>query len=182
MHFRAKLTLALIGWSACLPAADVAAATLHYHIAGDDPGPWPQIFSSIGMARAAGGPANLFVVRNAGSWISPAVDPAHRARRHRGAGRPGRTCRRARRYPGPATRGGPQHRRPARAQAANRLGIASSKFPYSMCQRTRAFSRPSAGTMRRSRWFCIEARARRYGSPFRPAKKDTNGSPTCFRL
>jgi len=42
----------------------VAAATFRYHIAGDDPGPWPQIFSSIGIARAAGGPANLFVVRN----------------------------------------------------------------------------------------------------------------------
>jgi hypothetical protein len=64
MRFRAKFTLVLIGWSACLPAAAVAAATFHYHIAGDDPGPWPQIFSSIGIARAAGGPANLFVVRN----------------------------------------------------------------------------------------------------------------------
>ena len=64
MHFRAKFTLALIGWSACLPAAAVAAATFHYHIAGDEPGPWPQIFSSIGIVRAAGGPANLFVVRN----------------------------------------------------------------------------------------------------------------------
>jgi hypothetical protein len=64
MHFRAKLTLALIGLSACLPAAVVVAPTFHYHIAGDDPGPWPQIFSSIGIARAAGGPANLFVVRN----------------------------------------------------------------------------------------------------------------------
>jgi hypothetical protein len=64
MHFRAKFTLALIGWSACLSAAAVAAPTFRYHIAGDDPGPWPQIFSSIGIARAAGGPANLFVVRN----------------------------------------------------------------------------------------------------------------------
>jgi hypothetical protein len=64
MHFLAKLTLALIGWSACLPVAAVAAATFHYHIAGDEPGPWPQIFSSIGIARASGGPANLFVVRN----------------------------------------------------------------------------------------------------------------------
>jgi hypothetical protein len=64
MHFRAKLMLALIVWSACLPTAAVAAATFRYHIAGDDPGPWPQIFSSIGIARASGGPANLFVVRN----------------------------------------------------------------------------------------------------------------------
>src|SRR3984885_5802636 len=64
MHFRAKLTLALIGWATCLSPASLAAATFHYHIAGDDPGPWPQIFSSIGITRAAGGPANLFVVRN----------------------------------------------------------------------------------------------------------------------
>jgi hypothetical protein len=64
MHFRAKLTLALIGWAACLSPGSLAAATFAYHIAGDDPGPWPQIFSSIGIARAAGGPANLFVVRN----------------------------------------------------------------------------------------------------------------------
>ena len=58
MHSRVKLALALIG---CSP---LAAATFNYHIAGDDPGPWPQIFSSIGITRAAGGPANLFVVRN----------------------------------------------------------------------------------------------------------------------
>src|ERR1700733_574749 len=56
--------LALIGCAAFLPAPPLAAATLHYHVAGDDPGPWPQIFSSIGITRAAGGPANLFVVRN----------------------------------------------------------------------------------------------------------------------
>lgn len=59
MRFRVKLGLALIGCAASLPAA-----TFHYHIAGDDPGPWPQIFSSIGITRADGGPANLFVVRN----------------------------------------------------------------------------------------------------------------------
>jgi hypothetical protein len=58
MHSRVKLTLALIG---CSP---LAAATFNYHIAGDDPGPWPQIFASVGITRAAGGPANLFVVRN----------------------------------------------------------------------------------------------------------------------
>ena len=58
MHSRVKLTLAMICCTAC------GAATLNYHIAGDDPGPWPQIFASIGITRAAGGPANLFVVRN----------------------------------------------------------------------------------------------------------------------
>jgi hypothetical protein len=51
----------LIGFSF---AASGSAATFNYHIAGDDPGPWPQIFSSVGIARADGGPANLFVVRN----------------------------------------------------------------------------------------------------------------------
>src|SRR5579863_10159322 len=59
MHFRVKLIAALVGWMAFLPAA-----TLNYHVAGDDPGPWPEIFSSIGVTRASGGPANLFVVRN----------------------------------------------------------------------------------------------------------------------
>jgi hypothetical protein len=69
MRFPAKFTLALIGL-----AASLSGATFNYHIAGDDAGPWPQIFSSIGITRAAGGPANLFVVRTvaAGSvaqWI-----------------------------------------------------------------------------------------------------------------
>jgi hypothetical protein len=39
-----------------------SAAPFTYHVAGDDPGPWPQILSSIGLMQAAGGPANLFVV------------------------------------------------------------------------------------------------------------------------
>jgi hypothetical protein len=66
MHLRAKLTVALLGWTICLPAA-----TFNYHIAGDDPGPWPQIFSSIGISRASGGPANLFVVRTVASGSVP---------------------------------------------------------------------------------------------------------------
>ncbi len=60
MHSRVKFALLLRSVS----AASLAAATFTYHIAGDDPGPWPQILSSIGLTRAAGGPANLFVVRN----------------------------------------------------------------------------------------------------------------------
>jgi len=59
MHSRVNAGLVLMATAAFAPAA-----TLHYHVAGDDPGPWPKIFSSIGIARAAGGPANLFVVRN----------------------------------------------------------------------------------------------------------------------
>ncbi|HTS50375.1 MAG TPA: hypothetical protein VMH05_20660 [Bryobacteraceae bacterium] len=46
-----------------LVTASLPAATFTYHIAGDEPGPWPQILSSIGLTRAAGGPANLFIVR-----------------------------------------------------------------------------------------------------------------------
>jgi hypothetical protein len=42
----------------------LAAATFTYHVAGDDPGPWPSILSSIGLTAAAGGPANLVIVRN----------------------------------------------------------------------------------------------------------------------
>lgn len=44
--------------------ASLSAATFTYHIAGDDPGPWPQILSSVGITAAAGGPANLVIVRN----------------------------------------------------------------------------------------------------------------------
>jgi hypothetical protein len=66
MHFRVKLALTVLGWAACLPAA-----TLNYHVAGDDPGPWPEIFSSIGITRASGGPANLFVVRNVAAGSVP---------------------------------------------------------------------------------------------------------------
>jgi len=40
------------------------AATFTYHIAGDDAGSWPQILGSIGLTAAAGGPANLVVVRD----------------------------------------------------------------------------------------------------------------------
>src|ERR1700726_3949706 len=51
-----------------------SAAPSTYHIAGDDPGPWPKILSSIGLMNAAGGPANLFVIRtltpgSAPQWI-----------------------------------------------------------------------------------------------------------------
>ena len=43
--------------------ASASAAPFTYHVAGDDPGPWPKILSSIGLMKAAGGRANLFVVR-----------------------------------------------------------------------------------------------------------------------
>lgn len=58
MRSHTKFVLLLFLVMVSLPAA-----TFTYHIAGDDPGPWPQILSSIGLAHAAGGPANLFIVR-----------------------------------------------------------------------------------------------------------------------
>jgi len=45
-----------------LPAGN--AATFTYHVAGDESGSWPQILGSIGLTAAAGGPANLVVVRD----------------------------------------------------------------------------------------------------------------------
>jgi hypothetical protein len=66
MHFRVKLSVALLGLAASSPAA-----TFNYHIAGDDPGPWPQILASIGITRASGGPANLFVVRTVAAGSAP---------------------------------------------------------------------------------------------------------------
>src|SRR5277367_5392967 len=59
-----------VGWRKRLPSVLFAlvttapAATFAYHIAGDDPGSWPQILGSIGLTAAAGGPANLVVVRS----------------------------------------------------------------------------------------------------------------------
>src|SRR5271166_2815568 len=47
------------------------AATFTYHIAGDDSGSWPQILGSIGLTAAAGGPANLVVVRNVAPGSAP---------------------------------------------------------------------------------------------------------------
>ena len=44
--------------------APASAANLGYFVAGDDPGPWPQILSSIGFTTGPGSPANLFVVRS----------------------------------------------------------------------------------------------------------------------
>jgi hypothetical protein len=58
MPSRTKLAVLTLLSTLSLPAA-----TLTYHVAGDEPGAWPQILSSIGLSRASGGPANLFIVR-----------------------------------------------------------------------------------------------------------------------
>ena len=51
--------------------ASAPAATFTYHIAGDDSGAWQQILGSIGLTAAAGGPANLVVVRNVATGSVP---------------------------------------------------------------------------------------------------------------
>src|SRR5271169_1057988 len=66
MRFRAEILVATGAW-----AVSLTGANFNYHIAGDDAGPWPQIFSSIGITRAAGGPANLFVVRTVAAGSVP---------------------------------------------------------------------------------------------------------------
>jgi hypothetical protein len=81
MHFRVKPATVLAGWAVWFIPSCQAAATFHYHIAGDDPGPWPQIFSSIGISRAVGGPADLFVVRN----VAPGSVPQWMRRIEQGA-------------------------------------------------------------------------------------------------
>ena len=62
-------------------AASMSAGTFTYHVAGDDPGPWPQLLSSIGLLKASGGPANLIVVRT----ITPGSAPQWMQRIEQGA-------------------------------------------------------------------------------------------------
>lgn len=46
-----------------IPGLALAATpAFHFHVAGDDPGPWPAIFQSIGMTAAANGAANIIVL------------------------------------------------------------------------------------------------------------------------
>jgi len=66
MHSRVRFALASLSL-----AASVQAATFSYDIAGEDPGSWPQILSAIGLMRAAGGSASLFVVRQAAPGSVP---------------------------------------------------------------------------------------------------------------
>jgi len=63
MLSRVRFTLAFLVIAASLHAAPLQRTNFNYYIAGDDPGPWPQILSAVGLTRAVGGPANLIVVR-----------------------------------------------------------------------------------------------------------------------
>jgi hypothetical protein len=59
MHSRTNALVA--GLLFC--ATVCGASNFTFHIAGDEPGAWPKILSSVGFIPANGGPANLFVVR-----------------------------------------------------------------------------------------------------------------------
>jgi hypothetical protein len=74
-------SLTKLGFAVLCLAGFARSATLAYHIAGDDPGPWPQILSSIGLTRADGGPASLFVVRH----VAPGAVPQWIQRIEQGA-------------------------------------------------------------------------------------------------
>ncbi|MFN0105609.1 MAG: hypothetical protein ACKV2U_26420 [Bryobacteraceae bacterium] len=43
-------------------AVHAAEPSFHFHVAGDDPGPWPAIFNSIGMTAGTGGVAHVIVL------------------------------------------------------------------------------------------------------------------------
>lgn len=57
---------------ACLPLLCVAEPSFHFHVAGDEPGPWPAIFQSIGMSNANGGAASVIVLP-AGTPAAPST-------------------------------------------------------------------------------------------------------------
>jgi len=164
MHFPGKLALALAGWAVSIPTFALASATFHYHIAGDDPGPWPQIFSSIGITRAAGGPANVFVVRT----VAAGSVPQWLQRIEQG----GIVVLEGEGELSAALGITPGKQRVAVRSIVDRH---APKLPI-------VWESPSSGgTMRRLRWLCIVAWVRCYGWPRRPAKKGTNGSLICYR-
>src|SRR6187549_1151234 len=43
-------------------AAHAAEPSIYFHVAGDEPGPWPVIFQSIGMTSGTAGIANVIVL------------------------------------------------------------------------------------------------------------------------
>lgn len=47
---------------ALLACAQAAEPSFHFHVAGDDPGPWPAIFGAIGMSAGASGTAGVIVL------------------------------------------------------------------------------------------------------------------------
>jgi hypothetical protein len=45
-----------------VPLTFAVEPSFHFHVAGDDPGPWPAIFGSIGMTAGTNGVANIIVL------------------------------------------------------------------------------------------------------------------------
>ena len=167
MHLRVKLTLAFrrLGRLIFQPRH------FTYHIAGDDPGAWPQILAPSDSPPPHGGPANLFVVRN----VAPGSVPQWIQRIEQGdivvlegeselAGALGIHARQE-------TRGGPKHRGSARAEAADRVGDRRRHSGIRSAQ-GRTSVRHRALGRRAARWPpCSEAPARCSGSPSRRAKQ-----------
>jgi hypothetical protein len=60
-----------------MAATALAAPTFSYHIVGDDPGPWANILSSVGLVQSPTGGSSVFVVRDmsaltAAQWLQRA--------------------------------------------------------------------------------------------------------------
>ncbi len=67
-------TLAKLAAVLCLAALAFAAppATLfHFHVAGDEPGPWPAILTSIGLVEGGAGASGILVVRSGPADAAP---------------------------------------------------------------------------------------------------------------
>ncbi len=74
MRSAGSLLLAPVLAGAVAVAAETPAPrpTFFYHVAGDEPGPWPEIFSALGLMPEAGGHSGVFVVRTGGAELAPA--------------------------------------------------------------------------------------------------------------
>jgi hypothetical protein len=69
MRIRARL--ALWFWLAGAAWAAAGEARFHFHIAGDEPGPWPAILSSIGLVEGGAGAAAVVVVCSGEAGSAP---------------------------------------------------------------------------------------------------------------
>ena len=69
MPIRARL--AGLFCAAALAFAESPPALFHFHVAGDEPGPWPAILSSIGLVESGAGAAGVVVVRSGFADAAP---------------------------------------------------------------------------------------------------------------
>src|SRR5258708_22358470 len=58
------LTWVRAALAAIFIAFPLSPSTFTFHIAGDTPGPWPNILSSVGLTNNSYGPTNLFILRD----------------------------------------------------------------------------------------------------------------------